>query len=88
MTAAWTATGSLAAGEGVTPNDLTVEHKVSVPDLGSGVGRAAASRFSPVRYPISLRTVFGYNFGRMALASCSSSDRDGGAPAGATAIRR
>lgn len=29
-----------------------------------------------------------YNFGRIAVASCSSSARDGGASAGATAIRR
>jgi hypothetical protein len=29
-----------------------------------------------------------YNFGRISVASCFSSDRDGGAPAGLTATRR
>jgi hypothetical protein len=29
-----------------------------------------------------------YSFGKMAVASCSSSDSDGAAPAGTTATRR
>jgi len=33
-------------------------------------------------------SVCDYNFGRMAVASCSSSVSDGGAPAGETATRR
>ena len=35
-----------------------------------------------------VRAASDYNFGKMAVASCSSAERDGGAPAGETAIRR
>jgi len=50
--------------------------------LGGGV------RLDPGERPIPVGAVGGYSFGRMAVASCSSSGREGGAPAGLTAIRR
>jgi hypothetical protein len=48
-------------------------------------GRAGLTPGAPA---IPVGVASDYNFARMAEASCSSAERDGGVPAGATATRR